>query len=145
MGGAPQAADPRRQKAFLEAAKLIALRVLRFRAGTDAENRLRADVVTTALEGGAGAVAHSADWASRWLGTLPAPGNVPCKWRRTLFSAPATGLVMSWIGSAVEEPAALPCSRANADRALRVGCTATDDTIIVDMEIAKAADVVPGS
>ncbi|MFG3102249.1 PucR family transcriptional regulator [Streptomyces sp. NPDC048182] len=46
-----------RERAFLEAAKLAALHMLRFRAGTDAENRLRADLVATALEGGAGAVA----------------------------------------------------------------------------------------
>ncbi|MFG3280491.1 PucR family transcriptional regulator [Streptomyces sp. NPDC048111] len=47
---------PEREQAFREAAKLVALHMLRFRAGTDAEHRLRADLVTTALEGGAGAV-----------------------------------------------------------------------------------------
>ncbi|MFB7368374.1 PucR family transcriptional regulator [Streptomyces sp. NPDC056222] len=47
---------PERERALLESAKLVALHMLRFRAGTDAENRLRADLVTTALEGGAGAV-----------------------------------------------------------------------------------------
>ncbi|MFI5704052.1 PucR family transcriptional regulator [Streptomyces xanthochromogenes] len=46
-----------REAAFLEAAKLAALHMLRFRAGTDAEYRLRADLVATALEGGAGAIA----------------------------------------------------------------------------------------
>ncbi|MFD6433746.1 PucR family transcriptional regulator [Streptomyces venezuelae] len=46
-----------REEAFKEAAKLVALHMLRFRAGADAENRLRADLVTTALEGGSGAVA----------------------------------------------------------------------------------------
>lgn len=45
-----------REQAFQEASKLVALHMLRFRAGTDAENRLRADLVTTALEGGAGAI-----------------------------------------------------------------------------------------
>ncbi|WP_324965822.1 PucR family transcriptional regulator [Streptomyces formicae] len=44
-----------REEAFQEAAKLVALHMLRLRAGTDAENRLRADLVTTALEGGPGA------------------------------------------------------------------------------------------
>ncbi|MFJ2770727.1 PucR family transcriptional regulator [Streptomyces sp. NPDC087300] len=44
-----------REEAFQEAAKLVALHMLRFRAGTDAEYRLRADLVTTALEGGPGA------------------------------------------------------------------------------------------
>ncbi|MFD3515569.1 PucR family transcriptional regulator [Streptomyces sp. NPDC058657] len=46
---------PEREQAFEEAAKLVALHMLRFRAGADAENRLRADLVATALEGGAGA------------------------------------------------------------------------------------------
>ncbi|MET8689151.1 helix-turn-helix domain-containing protein [Streptomyces sp. NPDC004732] len=45
-----------REEAFKEAAKLVALHMLRFRAGADAENRLRADLVATALEGGPGAV-----------------------------------------------------------------------------------------
>lgn len=45
-----------REEAFKEAAKLVALHMLRFRAGADAENRLRADLVATALEGGSGAV-----------------------------------------------------------------------------------------
>ncbi|WP_328311961.1 PucR family transcriptional regulator [Streptomyces sp. NBC_00442] len=48
---------PEREAAFREAAKLVALHMLRLRAGTDAEHRLRADLVTTALEGGSGAVA----------------------------------------------------------------------------------------
>ncbi|MFF3645717.1 PucR family transcriptional regulator [Streptomyces sp. NPDC002564] len=47
---------PERERAFREAAKLVALHMLRYRAGADAENRLRADLVTTALEGGPGAV-----------------------------------------------------------------------------------------
>ncbi|WP_308013731.1 PucR family transcriptional regulator [Streptantibioticus parmotrematis] len=46
---------PEREAAFKETAKLVALHMLRVRAGTDAENRLRADLVATALEGGAGA------------------------------------------------------------------------------------------
>ncbi|MFD7014890.1 PucR family transcriptional regulator [Streptomyces sp. NPDC059928] len=47
---------PEREEAFREAAKLVALHMLRFRAGTDAENRLRADLVTSALEGGSAAI-----------------------------------------------------------------------------------------
>ncbi|MFE2870025.1 PucR family transcriptional regulator [Embleya sp. NPDC059259] len=47
---------PEREQAFLESAKLVALHMLRFRAGADAENRLRADLVTTALEGGVAAI-----------------------------------------------------------------------------------------
>ena len=44
-----------RTQALLDAAKLVALHMLRIRAGADVERRLRADLVSTALEGGAGA------------------------------------------------------------------------------------------
>ena len=44
-----------RTEALCEAAKLVALHMLRVRAGADVERRLRADLVSTALEGGAGA------------------------------------------------------------------------------------------
>ena len=44
-----------RTDALSEAAKLVALHMLRFRAGADVERRLRADLVSTALEGRAGA------------------------------------------------------------------------------------------
>ncbi|WP_433006850.1 PucR family transcriptional regulator [Kribbella sp. CA-294648] len=44
-----------RSQAFSDAAKLVALHMLRIRAGADVERRLRADLVSTALEGGAGA------------------------------------------------------------------------------------------
>ncbi|MFJ9344620.1 PucR family transcriptional regulator [Streptomyces sp. NPDC101733] len=44
-----------RENAFKDAAKLVALHMLRFRAGADAENRLRTDLVATVLEGGSGA------------------------------------------------------------------------------------------
>ncbi|MDI2131080.1 PucR family transcriptional regulator [Yinghuangia seranimata] len=47
--------SPAREEAFREAAQLVALHMLRVRAGADAENRLRADLVTTVLEGGRGA------------------------------------------------------------------------------------------
>lgn len=47
--------SPERTAAFRDAAQLVALHLLRHRAGTDAEHRLRADLVTTVLEGGAGA------------------------------------------------------------------------------------------
>ncbi|MEU7576457.1 helix-turn-helix domain-containing protein [Streptomyces sp. NPDC041068] len=46
---------PDREQAFQDAAKLVALHLLRHRAGEDAQNRLRADLVSTVLEGGAGA------------------------------------------------------------------------------------------
>ncbi|MGV9689146.1 PucR family transcriptional regulator [Streptomyces sp. NPDC003444] len=168
-----------REKAFSEAAKLVALHMLRFRAGTDAENRLRADLVTTALEGGAGAVealgrlglvgepalvmamglapgqgedhAHVTAERQRLAAALavhltavqprsavallgdvayalfPVPGdNAHTRERAQQVAAnflqrtgDRTGAVIG-IGSVAEEPAALPRSRANADRALRV-------------------------
>ncbi|ADB33936.1 putative transcriptional regulator, PucR family [Kribbella flavida DSM 17836] len=44
-----------RSQALRDAAKLVAMHMLRIRAGADVERRLRADLVSTALEGGAGA------------------------------------------------------------------------------------------
>lgn len=44
-----------RSQALREAAKIVALNMLRIRAGADVERRLRADLVSTALEGGPGA------------------------------------------------------------------------------------------
>jgi hypothetical protein len=44
-----------RNEAFRDAAKLVALHLLRVRAGSDVGRRLRADLLATALEGGAGA------------------------------------------------------------------------------------------
>jgi hypothetical protein len=44
-----------RTQALLDAAKLVALHLLRVRAGADVERRLRADLLGTALEGGPGA------------------------------------------------------------------------------------------
>ncbi|MFF5076008.1 PucR family transcriptional regulator [Actinoplanes sp. NPDC000266] len=46
---------PDRARAFSDAAKLVALHLLRLRAGADVERRLRTELVGTALEGGAGA------------------------------------------------------------------------------------------
>lgn len=44
-----------REQAFADAAKLVALHMLRKRAGADVERRLRAELVATVLEGGPGA------------------------------------------------------------------------------------------
>ncbi|HEV2782748.1 MAG TPA: helix-turn-helix domain-containing protein [Actinophytocola sp.] len=44
-----------RARALCDAAKLVALHMLRVRAGADVERRLRTDLLSTALEGGAGA------------------------------------------------------------------------------------------
>lgn len=50
-----QPMTPERLQALQDAAKVVALQLLRVRAGADVEHRLRADLVSTALEGGAGA------------------------------------------------------------------------------------------
>ena len=44
-----------RTQALCDASKLVALHLLRVRAGSDVERRLRADLLGTALEGGVGA------------------------------------------------------------------------------------------
>ncbi|WP_027928482.1 PucR family transcriptional regulator [Amycolatopsis benzoatilytica] len=44
-----------RTTALVDASKIVALHMLRLRAGADVERRLRADLVSTALEGGSGA------------------------------------------------------------------------------------------
>ncbi|MGV9295345.1 MULTISPECIES: PucR family transcriptional regulator [Amycolatopsis] len=44
-----------RTAALIDASKIVALHMLRLRAGADVERRLRADLVSTALEGGSGA------------------------------------------------------------------------------------------
>ncbi|MDH2391147.1 helix-turn-helix domain-containing protein [Streptomyces sp. HNM0663] len=170
---------PEREKALLEAAKLVALHVLRFRAGADAENRLRADLVATVLEGGAGAVealrrlglvdeptlvmamglapehredhAHLTAERQRLAAALavhltavqprsavallgdvayalfPVPGDTAHTRERALQVASnflqrtgdRAGAVIG-LGTVAGEPAALPRSRTNADRALRV-------------------------
>ena len=46
---------PERASALQDAAKLVALHMLRVRAGADVQRRLRTDLVSTALEGGPGA------------------------------------------------------------------------------------------
>jgi hypothetical protein len=46
---------PDRARAVCDAARLVALHLLRIRAGADVSRRLRADLVSTALEGGTGA------------------------------------------------------------------------------------------
>lgn len=47
--------DAKRERAFAESSQLVALHMLRQRAGADAEGRLRAELVATVLEGGPGA------------------------------------------------------------------------------------------
>jgi hypothetical protein len=51
----PERLSADRARAMCDAARLVALHMLRIRAGADVERRLRADLVSTTLEGGAGA------------------------------------------------------------------------------------------
>ncbi|MEP9361321.1 helix-turn-helix domain-containing protein [Nocardioides sp. CN2-186] len=51
----PERLSEERTDAFCDAAKLVALHLLRVRAGADVQRRLRADLLSSALEGGAGA------------------------------------------------------------------------------------------
>lgn len=51
----PGRLSPERTQALCDAAKLVALHLLRVRAGADVERRLHADLLSTALEGGGGA------------------------------------------------------------------------------------------
>ncbi len=52
----PNALDAAREQSMVDAAKLVALHLLRMRAGADVGRRLVTDLVATALEGGPGAV-----------------------------------------------------------------------------------------
>ena len=51
----PGRLSPERDRALRESAKLVALHLLRVRAGADVRRRVRADLLGSALEGGAGA------------------------------------------------------------------------------------------
>ncbi len=51
----PGPLSPERLQALTDASKLVALHLLRARAGADVERRLRSDLVATVLEGGTGA------------------------------------------------------------------------------------------
>ncbi|MFJ2738563.1 PucR family transcriptional regulator [Streptomyces sp. NPDC087440] len=52
---APDPLDAQRASALTDAAKIVALQLLRERAGADTRRRLRADLLSTVLEGGPGA------------------------------------------------------------------------------------------
>ncbi|WP_336605730.1 PucR family transcriptional regulator [Streptomyces sp. BA2] len=173
-----------RDQALRDAAKLVALHLLRLRAGADVERRLRADLVGTALEGGPGAAEavarlglaeqpgvvlalafadradgdRSAARHARYVaerqrladafamhltavhprsaaalvgdvvyGIVPAPAGRPDAEERAarvaeefLERVGARQELLVGVGSPAPESAALPASRAGADRALRV-------------------------
>ena len=95
----PLSAD--RARAMCDAARLVALHLLRIRAGADVSRRLRTDLVSTALEGGTGAFEAMRGSASptspSWCSPSPsptrpsAPGSrtgSPCTCRRSTPGAP---------------------------------------------------------
>lgn len=97
-----------RMRAFRDSAKLVALHMLRLRAGTDAERRLRADLVGTALSGGSGA----ADALNRLgLGAVP-----------TLVLA--MGLPVAAASNSIADHARLAAERERLTNALALHLTA---------------------
>ncbi|GAA0640091.1 helix-turn-helix domain-containing protein [Kutzneria viridogrisea] len=85
-----------RTQAFVDASKLVALHMLRLRAGADVERRLRAELVSTALEGGAAAPEAIA--------------------RLGLLGQPAIVLAMGLLGGSTGEPSPEQDLRRIADR-----------------------------
>ncbi|MFF8370006.1 PucR family transcriptional regulator [Streptomyces lydicus] len=121
-----QPLTPERERAFQEAAKLVALHMLRFRAGTDAEHRLRADLVTTALEGGVGAVEALS--------------------RLGLVNQPTLVVAMGLQAGQGEDPAHLTAERQRLASALAVHLTAVQPRSAVALlgDVAYGLFPVPG-
>lgn len=86
---------PAREQTFVDAAKLVALHLLRTRAGADVDRRLVADLVATALEGG--------------------PGTVEALTRLGLANRPLIVLAMG-LAEEAEGRAALSMARRETDR-----------------------------
>lgn len=89
-----------RSQALCDAAKLVALHMLRIRAGADVERRLRADLVSTALEGAPAPVRPWTGWA--W----PASTSSYSLWE----SSPSTRTSPSSPSSRVNRSSARPGS-----------------------------------
>jgi len=87
--------SPDREQAFADAAKLVALHLLRVRAGADVGRRLVADLVATALEGG--------------------PGSVEALTRLGLADRAVVVLAMG-LSDDVDEPEALSMARRETER-----------------------------
>ena len=87
--------DTAREQSLVDAAKLVALHLLRMRAGADVERRLASELVATALEGG--------------------PGTVDALTRLGLAGRPLIVLAMG-LTEAGDEPGTLALARREADR-----------------------------
>ena len=88
--------DPAREQSLVDAAKLVALHLLRLRAGADVERRLTSELVATALEGG--------------------PGTVDALSRLGLAGRPLIVLAMGRTDTGDEEPGMLALARREAER-----------------------------
>lgn len=117
---------PTRERAFVEAAKLVALHLLRVRAGADVERRLRSELVNTVLEGGhtaadaaarLGGIVYAAFPLDRTAGGDAAEQRVAAVLVEYLQRTGGDYLV--GIGRTADLHA-LPRSRQDADRVLRV-------------------------
>ncbi|PZS31035.1 MAG: PucR family transcriptional regulator [Pseudonocardiales bacterium] len=117
---------PAREQAFRDAANIVALHMLRLRAGADVQRRLRADLVATALEGGSSAPA-----ALDRLGLSRRP---------TVVLALALSDV---VGDATLSAAAFETTRDNAADALSVHLSAVHANSAVALLGAVAYGIVP--
>ena len=134
-----------RMQAMRDAARLVALHMLRIRAGADVQRRLRADLVSTALEGGAGA----REALSRLgladqsvvvlaLAVLPSRGN-----RRSAKANPSLETQRQWLcdGLAMHLSAIYPrCAAALVGDVVYALVPATCDTDGEERAVRVAAD-----
>jgi hypothetical protein len=119
--------DPAREQSLVDAAKLVALHLLRMRAGADVERRLASDLVATALEGG--------------------PGTVDALSRLGLAGRPLVVLAMG-LTETDDEPGTLTLARREAERqrsadALAVHLTALHPGSVVALVAGVCYAVLP--
>ncbi|MFE5501150.1 PucR family transcriptional regulator [Amycolatopsis japonica] len=113
-----------REAALVDATKIVALHLLRLRAGEDVERRLRADLVSTALEGGRGA-----------------PEAVA---RLGLLGRPAVVLAMGLLDSADDDPR-LATERHRVADALALHLSAVQPRSAVALIGEVVYGIVPGN
>jgi hypothetical protein len=125
----PEPLDPAQEQSMVDAAKLVALHLLRRRAGADVERRLASELVATALEGG--------------------PGAVEALSRLGLADRPLVVLAMGLVEGA-DEPGTLSLARREAERqrsadALSVHLTALHPGAVVAVVGGVSYAVLPVS
>ncbi|WP_406163158.1 helix-turn-helix domain-containing protein [Streptomyces sp. NBC_01005] len=121
-----------RMQALIDAGKVVALHMLRLRAGADVERRLRADLVSTTLEGGAGAPEAIA--------------------RLGLVGQPAIVLALGLFGGSDADPATENGPRRVADRqrvadalAMHLSAVQTRSAVALVGDVAYGIVPMPGS